>query len=246
MPEPTPATPAAPAARGPVARSPITPAAPVTTVAGWEVSARQSSAALLLTDLTPLSKVQVRAAPGGPMSRALDLPPGRAARGTTLDRALTNGASPAGTNALVAHSGPGEWLVLSPPGTAADMTARLERVAAATRADGTAGASTLELVTVTDLTHGRALLRVTGEQAPALFARLCTINFNDTVTPNGAAFRTEVAHLATEVIRDDLPTGRRSYLLHCERSSGQYLFDVLLDAGADLGVDVGGFTIPGI
>jgi hypothetical protein len=30
-------------------------------------------------------------------------------------------------------------------------------------------------------------------------------------------------------------------LLHCERSSGQYLADALLDAGAEFGVETDGF-----
>jgi hypothetical protein len=34
-----------------------------------------------------------------------------------------------------------------------------------------------------------------------------------------------------------------SYLLHCERSSGQYLFDTLLDAGREFGVQVDGFLL---
>ena len=29
-------------------------------------------------------------------------------------------------------------------------------------------------------------------------------------------------------------------LLHCERSSGQYLFDVLVDAGAEFGLEIAG------
>jgi hypothetical protein len=37
-----------------------------------------------------------------------------------------------------------------------------------------------------------------------------------------------------------------SYLLHCERSSGQYLFDALLRAGADFGIEIDGFRPPGI
>ena len=32
--------------------------------------------------------------------------------------------------------------------------------------------------------------------------------------------------------------GEISYLLHCEWSSGQYLFDVLFDAGDELGIEV--------
>ena len=51
------------------------------------------------------------------------------------------------------------------------------------------------------------------------------------------------------MIRDDQesPSGPvPSYLLHCERSYGQYLFDALLDAGAEFGIGVGGFRAPGI
>jgi hypothetical protein len=61
---------------------------------------------------------------------------------------------------------------------------------------------------------------------------------------DGAAFRSSVASLVTDVVRDD--TGPiRSYLLHCERSSGQYLADSLLDAGA-FGIGVDRLTPPGI
>ena len=71
---------------------------------------------------------------------------------------------------------------------------------------------------------------------------MCGIDLSDAVTPDGAAFRTSVAALATDVVRDDL-AGVRSYLLHCERSSGLYLFESVLSAGRDLGVQIGGFTI---
>ena len=47
----------------------------------------------------------------------------------------------------------------------------------------------------------------------------------------------EVAALVTDLVRDDVG-GVPSYLLHCERSSGQYLVDALLDAGAEFGVGV--------
>jgi glycine cleavage system aminomethyltransferase T len=46
-------------------------------------------------------------------------------------------------------------------------------------------------------------------------------------------------------VRDDLG-GLRSYLLHCERASGQYLFDALMDAGDEFGIGVDGFVGPGI
>jgi sarcosine oxidase gamma subunit len=71
------------------------------------------------------------------------------------------------------------------------------------------------------------------------------VDLSDAVTPDGAAFRTSVAKLVTDVVRDDVD-GQRSYVLHCERSSGQYLFDALVDAGAEYGIDIDGFVFPGI
>jgi sarcosine oxidase gamma subunit len=56
------------------------------------------------------------------------------------------------------------------------------------------------------------------------------------VTPDGAALSTSIAKLVTGLVRDDTH-GTPSYLLHCERSSGQYLCDALLDAGAEFGIN---------
>jgi heterotetrameric sarcosine oxidase gamma subunit len=205
------------------ARSPIQPIQPVVE-AGWEVSGRRSTASLTLTDLTPLAKVGVRAPAGGVMARALRVRLGRAARDED--------------GALIIGSGPGEWLVLGPAGQERALGCRLAETAATV-----AGR---ELVTVIDLTHGRALMRLTGPSAAGLLAKVCGIDFRDEVTPDGAAFRTSVARLVTDVARDDQPGPVRSYLLNCERSSGQYLFDALLDAGAEFGVDIDGFRSPGI
>ena len=71
---------------------------------------------------------------------------------------------------------------------------------------------------------------------------MCAIDLRPDVTPNGSAFRSSVAELVTDVVRDDLPDGTRSYLLHCERSSGQHLFDSLVDAGAELKLEIDGFS----
>jgi heterotetrameric sarcosine oxidase gamma subunit len=209
-----------------IARSPVRPVQP-TVVAGWEVTGRPGQAGLVLTDLTPLAKAGVRARIDGALARALGIPFGRAARD--------------GDGALVIGSGPGEWLVLGPVGEGRLLRHRLEELAAAHA--GT------ELVTVLDLTHGRALMRLTGTRAAATLAKLCGIDLADASTPDGTAFRSSVAKLVTDVIRDDQesPSGPvPSYLLHCERSYGQYLFDALLDAGAEFGIGVGGFRAPGI
>jgi len=221
----------------PVSRSPIAPAPPVRVEAGWEVSGCRSEAALTITDCTPLAKVQLRAPWNGAMAKALGVPFGRADReGGGLDGASQDGASQDGAW-LVVGSGPGEWLVLAPPGAAAAVADWLATVAADAAGD--------EFVSVTDLTHGRALVRVTGPDAADLLARLCGADLHDDMAPDGAALRSAVAGVATDIIRDDR-AAVPSYLLHCERSSGQYLFGALVSAGESLGIGVDGFRLPGI
>jgi sarcosine oxidase subunit alpha len=191
-----------------VARSPIAPAKPVTVVDGWEVSAiHADDADLTLTDCTPLTKVAVA-------SRQTELQGVRFGR-TARDEDGT----------LVVGSGPGEWLLIGPPGQAAALTAKPEKAPD---------------TTCVDLTHGRALLRLTGEKGPSVLAKLSAIDLDDDLVPDGAALRTAVATIATDIIRDD-HDGTPSYLLHCERSVGQYLFDSLLQAGAEYGLAVDGF-----
>jgi heterotetrameric sarcosine oxidase gamma subunit len=202
----------------PIARSPIAPLPPTTVEHSWEVSARRSAAALKITDCTPLAKILVLASTEGEVARSLGVSFGRATRDAH------------GT--LVVGSGPGEWLLLATPGTSAAVTQRVEEVPG----EG--------LTSVFDATHGLALLRITGARAPDLLAKVCAIDFSEAVTPDGAAFRSSVAELVTDIVRDDRD-GEISYLLHCERSSGQYLFDVLIDAGDEFGIEVDGFVDPG-
>jgi sarcosine oxidase, subunit gamma len=204
-----------------IARSPIAPAPPVVRADGWEVSGQRAAGELTLTDCSPLTKIQVRAPIGGQAAAALGVRFGRAARDAA--------------GRLVVGSGPGEWLLLAAPG---DQAADFDRDALA--APG-------ECVSWVDQTHGRALMRLSGPAGPRVLAKLCGIDLSEDITPDGAAFRTSLAALATDVIRDDVPGQpgpTRSYLLHCERSSGQYLFDAMLRAGAEFGLEIDGFRMP--
>jgi heterotetrameric sarcosine oxidase gamma subunit len=187
---------------------------------GWEISTRRSGADSRIMDCTPLAKVLVLASAAGEVARALGAPFGRSARDEH------------GT--LVVGSGPGEWLLLAPPGAGATVARRVEEV------------PDEELVSVFDVTHGRALMRISGARTVDLLAKVCGIDLSEEVTPDGAAFRSSVAKLVTDVVRDDRDDrdGERSYLLHCERSSGQYLFDALIDAGDEFGIEVEGFVAP--
>jgi sarcosine oxidase subunit alpha len=199
----------------PVARSPIAVAERAGVTDGWRASGRRSAAALRLADHTPLAAIAVRADRDGALAAILP-PVGRAAR---LDG-----------DALACAFGPGEWLVLAAPAARAEVLRALQRLAAA--AD--------ELATVVDQTHGRVMLRLTGDAAPVLLARICAIDLHDRVTPDGTALRTRIAGVTTDLVRDDRD-GTRSYLLGCEWSSGRYLHDEVVVAGAGLDLGADGF-----
>jgi len=213
----------------PIARSPITPASPEVIVEGWAVSGRRSRAGLTLTDCTPAAKVVLKASAEGTIPERLGVPFGRAATQT-----WTLGGHDVAV--IIVGSGPGEWLVLAPPGAGAGVFDRVTALAAE---------STGDLVSVLDLSHGRALVRLTGARSADLLAKETAVNLADAVCPNGSALRSALAGLAADIVRDDRGSAR-SYLVHCERSSGQYLFDSLLDAGAEFGIDVNGFVPPEI
>ncbi len=203
----------------PIARSPIRTVRPAI-VAGWEVASQA---------------VAGRDAPGAGNSLTDLTPLAKVGVRAGVDGAMARALSvPFGraardeTGVLVTGSGPGEWLVLGQVGEGRALRHRLAEMAAQMAGE--------ELISVLDLTAG-------------LLAKVCGIDLADARTPNGAAFRSSVARLVTDVVRDDRESTSgtvRSYLLHTERSYGQYLFDALLDAGAEFGIAIGGFRAAAI
>lgn len=200
-----------------VARSPILQRSPVRAHAGWEVSGATSNGALRLADLTPLSKVLVRAATGSAAARKLG---------------CDFGSSRRADGSLVIGAGPGEWLLLGPAGSPPKVAAELESSGAAAKED--------ELLTVIDMTHGSVVLRLSGESSHRVLEKLCAIDLSDGAVPSASCFRSSVARLRCTVVRDDLGP-ERSYLIESDRSSGQYLFDAILDAGAEFAIEVDGY-----
>lgn len=86
-----------------------------------------------------------------------------------------------------------------------------------------------------DLTHVRAMFRLTGNDAATLMNRVCALDLDDGMFPRGAAARTLFAGVATEIVRDD-EDGVPSYLLLPSRSYSTYVLDVIRDAGAEFGI----------
>jgi heterotetrameric sarcosine oxidase gamma subunit len=214
----------------PIARSPITQTPPVTQVAGWEVSARHSSEPLRLIDCTPCRKFLIRAATGSAAAHMLGVAQGCASHDDS--------------GRLIAGIGHEEWLMIGPPGLSSPsyLTASTD--------------GGLELVTIVEVTHARALIRIVGTDSAKVMSKLCGIDFSGKTSPDNTALRTSMAGLVVEIVRNDLAnrslgtagsdTTALSYLMLCERSAGQYLFDILLDAGKEFGMDIEGFGISGL
>lgn len=132
------------------------------------------------------------------------------------------GASRASGQALICGQRPGEWAVIGPK---ADVDSVLNAL-------DTAGH-----VSVIDHTHSRAMFRLTGARATSLLAKISGLDWSDDMTPDGAVVSASVAKTTCDLIRNDVG-GEPSYLLLCDRSFGQYLFDAVLDAGSEFDIGV--------
>ena len=174
--------------------------------------AASDSGDLMLADASATTKWLVRASAEGSVGERLNTPFG------------SSRAAPEG--ALVLGSRPGEWIVT---GTAE---------AVGTVVDSLTGFDAAEFVTALDWTHGRALFRVTGPDAPRMLEKVCSLDWSDLMTPDGAVASASVAKVTCDIARNDVD-GVPSYLVFCDRSFGQYLFDALIDAGDEFGLAVG-------
>ena len=170
------------------------------------------SASLALADVSATVKWLVRANDDGPAAERLN-----AAFGSSRQE-------PGG--ALVLGSRPGEWILLGSSDAVANLV------------EGVSGLDSSDFVTALDWTHGRALFRVTGHDAPRILEKVCGLDWSDPMTPDGAVASASVAKVTCDIARNDRD-GIRSYLIFCDRSFGQYLFDALIDAGNEFGLAVG-------
>jgi len=179
---------------------------------GASTEPRRSGAALTLHDVSATTKIIVRAGPETVASHQMDTP---------------FGTSRTEEGVLVVGQRPDEWIVLGPAAASRALVERLDRSGH---------------VSVIDHTHSRALFRLTGDEAASVLEKLCSLDWNDHMTPDGAAVSASVAKVTCDIVRDDLD-GTRSYLISCDRSYGQYLFDAILDARHEFGIGPAGVPV---
>jgi len=92
-------------------------------------------------------------------------------------------------------------------------------------------------VSIVDHTHSRALFRLTGPASSDALEKVCGLDWSDLMTPDGAVVSASVAKVSCDLVRNDAD-GIPSYLIACDRSFGQYLFDAILDSGTEFGIGV--------
>lgn len=98
-----------------------------------------------------------------------------------------------------------------------------------------AAQSFADLNTVTDITHGRAELRLVGPASAELLSRLCGLDFHSAVFPTLAAKQSSVAKTAQLIIRHDLDQ-IPAFSLIGSSSLGAYLWETIMQAGRDLAI----------
>ena len=167
-----------------------------------------SDGSVTLTDAYATTKVQVRAGAGTAAAAALGVSYGSSTRNAGGD--------------LVCGTRPDEWTIYGDPG-------RSGAIAASVPTEG--------FVTVIDITHGRAMLRISGSNATAALSKICNLDLSDELTPNGAVFSGSLGSVGCDWVRDD-QGGETSFLISCERSFGKFLFTAVADACAEFGLSV--------
>ena len=173
--------------------------------AGIPMEPGRADAPLTLQDVSSTTKFTVRAGPVTYACRQIDVP---------------FGTSRPEDGVLVVGQRPDEWVLL---GRETDIQVLLD------------GMDRSGHVSVIDGTHSRAMFRLTGADAVSVLEKLCSLDWNDHMTPDGAAVSASVAKVTCDLVRNDLEQ-TPSYLISCDRSYGQYLFEVILDAGQEFGI----------
>ncbi|CAI8386408.1 MAG: Uncharacterised protein [Acidimicrobiales bacterium AG-410-I20] len=119
---------------------------------------------------------------------------------------------------LITGSRPDEWTLYNPTSDATDLIQEY--------------AAIKDQVILVDITHGRSLLSLEGENAGKVLEKICNIDFSDEMVPDGACLSASIGNVSCDLVR----TGTNkeiSFLIACERSFGNYLFRVLVDAGRE-------------
>ena len=92
-----------------------------------------------------------------------------------------------------------------------------------------------QFVTVTDITHGRAEIRVIGPASQELLSKVCGLDFHPSVFPNETAKQSSLAKTTQLIVRCDI-AGLPAFSIIGAQSLGPYVWDTLMEVGREFGV----------
>lgn len=84
-----------------------------------------------------------------------------------------------------------------------------------------------------DLTEARTVLKIQGDNATALLARLCALNFSDAAFPEGSIAMTGMHHVSVSIWRH-----QDAYIAFLPRSFAASLFHLMLQIAEQFGCEV--------
>ena len=155
----------------------------------------------------------------GAASRTLS---GRPARKATARQLPRTPQTVEADGALLIWSGPDQFLVLSPRGSATEKARSLF--------SGTASLS--------EQSDGRSLIRISGTRARDMLAKVCSLDLHPSVFPVGAAAATSIDHTSVNLWRGADSAGEAVFHLLVFATFAESLWHTLLDSGAEYGITI--------
>ena len=99
----------------------------------------------------------------------------------------------------------------------------------------TALKASAQFVTVTDITHGRAEIRVIGPHSQELLSKVCGLDFRPSAFPNETAKQSNLAKTTQLIIRCDIGE-LLAFSIIGVQSLAPYVWDTMMEAGREFGV----------
>lgn len=118
-----------------------------------------------------------------------------------------------------------EFLILTPPGMEKEWGTSLE----------VAITSQNVFVSVIDQTSGLVELSISGPKSRSVMTKLCALPFNSKDFPDLCVAQSSFAQVRTTILRHDRDESP-AFELFADRSYGEYLWDAILDAGQEFGI----------
>ena len=117
------------------------------------------------------------------------------------------------------------FFISTPPGREVSIRKKLT----------TASAASEQFVTITEVTHGRAEIRVIGPHSQELLSKVCGLDFHLSAFPNETAKQSSLAKTTQLIIRCDIGE-LPAFSIIGVQSLGPYVWDTLMETGREFGV----------